>query len=54
MGSPYVCSCATLQCGFGAAPLPLMALALNPVLIGATLTTTLFFWLRVFDSICVF
>ena len=34
MGSPHVCSCATLQCSFGAAPAPLMVLPLNRTLIG--------------------
>ena len=35
MGSPHVCSCATLQCSFGAAPSVLMVLPVNRTLIGA-------------------
>lgn len=34
MGSPHVCSCATLQCSFGVAPTPLMVLPQNRTLIG--------------------
>ena len=34
MGSPHVCSCATLQCSFGVAPAPLMVLPQNRTLIG--------------------
>jgi len=34
MGSPQVCSGATLQCSFGAAPGTLMVLPINRVMVG--------------------